>query len=204
MMVISKTSKARPIRTLMRLVFAMCLLGVSSCSTNPPMKTVPYVDLDRFMGDWFVVASIPTFFEKQAFNAVESYELTEQGHIATTFTFNKSSFEGTLKKYEPMGYVVDEKTNASWGMQFIWPIKADYRIVYLDEDYTQTVIAREKRDYVWIMTREPFLSAQDLAKFSEFISELGYDAAKLRLVPHKYELSEVSTETQNEPRGIWL
>ena len=191
-------------RTLLRSVFAMSLLGVSACSTNPLMKTVPFVDLQRFMGDWYVVATIPTFLEKQAFNALESYELTEQGHIATTFTFNKGSFDGKLKKYEPMGYVIDEETNALWGMQFVWPIKADYRIVYLNEDYTQTVIARQKRDYVWIMAREPFLSDEDLAKFSALITQLGYDAAKLRLVPHKYETGEVSTLIQNDKKGVWL
>ncbi len=190
-------------KILMHQIFVICLLGVSACSTNMPMKTVPYVDLERFMGDWYVVAAIPTFLEKQAFNALESYELTEQGHIATTFTFNKGSFDGKLKKYEPMGYVVDEETNALWGMQFVWPIKADYRIVYLDEDYTQTVIARQKRDYVWIMAREPFLSEQDLAKFSELISKFGYDAGKLRLVPHKYNASDVSTQKQND-KQVWL
>ena len=33
-------------------------------------------------------------------------------------------------------------------MQFVWPIKAEYLIVYLDEDYSKTVIGRSKRDFV--------------------------------------------------------
>lgn len=37
-----------------------------------PLATVPAVDLNRFMGDWYVIACIPTFIEKGAHNAIES------------------------------------------------------------------------------------------------------------------------------------
>ena len=81
--------------------------------------------------------------------------------IATTFTFRKGSFDGERKEYNPTGYVRNELTNAEWGMQFIWPIKADYRIIYLTDDYSQTIIGRNKRDYVWIMARTPEIPAAD-------------------------------------------
>ena len=58
------------------------------CQTMKPIHTVETVDLKRFMGDWYVIESIPTFIEKKAFNAVESYRLEEDGTIATTFRFN--------------------------------------------------------------------------------------------------------------------
>lgn len=59
----------------------------SACSTSPPLDTVDYVDLDRFMGDWYVIAHIPTFIETDAYNAVESYRLEDNGTIDTVFTF---------------------------------------------------------------------------------------------------------------------
>jgi apolipoprotein D and lipocalin family protein len=40
---------------------------------------------------------------------------------------------------------MDRKTNARWGIQFIWPIKGDFRIIYLDHDYQLTVIGRATR-----------------------------------------------------------
>ena len=43
------------------------------------MKTVEFVDLERFMGDWYVIANIPTFIEKGATNAIESYKLMDDG-----------------------------------------------------------------------------------------------------------------------------
>ena len=107
------------------------------------------------MGDWYVIANIPTSIERGAHNAVESYRLDADGSIATTFTFREGAFDGKLKRYCPRGFVRDTRSNAIWGMQFIWPIKADYRIVYVSPDYQRTIIGREKRDNVWIMARTP-------------------------------------------------
>ena len=101
------------------------------CQTMKPIHTVQAVDLKRFMGDWYVIASIPTFIEKDAYNAIESYRLDQDGTVATTFRFNKGSFDGPLKEYTPRGFIQDKTLNAVWGMQFIWPFKAEYRVIYL-------------------------------------------------------------------------
>jgi len=150
------------------------------------MKTVDYVDLDRFMGPWYVIANIPTFLEKDAHNAVETYSLNDDGTIATTFTFRKGAFDGKPKKYSPKGFVTNSETNALWGMRFIWPIKADYRIVYLDDDYTQTVIGRQSRDFVWIMARTPTISDLDYDRLVTFVESIGYDTSKLQRVPQSW------------------
>jgi len=133
----------------MRLVSVVTLAVfflLSSCAhmSKVPVPTVAHVDLPRFMGDWYVIASIPTFLEKRAYNAVESYRLDPDGTIATTFTFRKGSFRAPLKTMRPRAWVRDS-SNAIWGMQFLWPIKAEYLIAYVDDDYTQTIIARSAR-----------------------------------------------------------
>jgi apolipoprotein D and lipocalin family protein len=169
------------------LAFAAAALLIGGCaSKGPEMKTVSYVDLDRFMGDWYVIANIPTFLEKGAHNAVETYELNEDGTIATTFVFREDSFDGEEKRYHPRGFVRDTDTNARWGMRFIWPIKSDYRIVYLDDDYTQTVIARQKRDFVWIMARTPTISEEEYERLVEFVASIGYDTSKIERVPQRW------------------
>jgi len=161
-------------------------LSTACAPTKSQMATVPFVDLERFMGDWYVIANIPTFIEKGAHNAVESYALNEDGSIATTFTFRDDSFDGKLKKYTPKGFVQDRETNALWGMRFIWPVKADYRIVYLDRDYTQTVIGRQKRDYIWIMARSPAISDADYQALIDFAGSIGYDTAAIQKVPQDW------------------
>jgi apolipoprotein D and lipocalin family protein len=175
-------------RVLSQLLLTACaLLALTACDDigAEPMETVPYVDLERFMGPWFVLANIPTFLEKDAYNPVERYELNPDGTIATTFTFNQGSFDGPLKVYHPKGFVKDTTTNARWGMQFLWPIKADFRIIYLADDYSLTVIGREKRDYVWVMGRTPELSDADFERMKAFIESVGYDPSKLQRCPHQ-------------------
>jgi apolipoprotein D and lipocalin family protein len=70
-------------------------------------------------------------------------------------------------------------------MQFIWPFKAEYRIIYLTDDYAQTVIGRSKRDYVWIMAREPSIPNEDYDRILQFLTEQGYKLDKLRKIPHR-------------------
>ena len=167
----------------MMLMSTATLLG---CTSQPPMPTVDYVNINRFMGDWYVIANIPTFIETDAHNAIESYRLNADGTVATTFTFNDGGFNGETKIYRPKGFIRDTTTNAVWGMQFIWPIKADYRIVYLDEDYSQTIIGRNKRDYIWVMARTPNIPESDYQHLVQVIAKLGYDTSKLRKVPQQW------------------
>jgi apolipoprotein D and lipocalin family protein len=147
---------------------------------------VARVDLPRFMGDWYVIASIPTFLEKDAYNAVESYVLNPDGTVGTTFRFRKGAFDGPTREYEPKGFVRDTGSNSVWGMRFVWPIKAEYLIAYLSEDYAQTIIARNARDYVWIMARAPTIPDADYEKLVALVAAMGYDTAKLRKVPQRW------------------
>ena len=170
--------------SLLVIVAACCLTACAS--KYPEMQTVDKVDIERFMGDWYVIANIPTFLEKGAHNAVETYKLDEDGTIATTFRYRKGSFDGKQKEYSPRGFIRDTETNALWGMRFVWPFKGDYRIVYLDEDYTQTVIGRQKRDFVWIMARTPEIPHADYDRIVDFVSSIGYDVAKIQRVPQRW------------------
>ena len=174
-------------RSLLALLLAAALLSGCQSLQHPPLAQVAKVDLERFMGDWFVIASIPTFLETDAYDAVESYRLAPDGTIETTFTFRAGGFDAETRRYTPRGFVLDRASNAVWGMQFVWPVKADYRIAYLDPDYTRTVIAREKRDYVWIMARTPQIPEAEYRSIVQFVAAQGYDISRLRKVPQRPE-----------------
>lgn len=163
----------------------LSLLGACR-SSQPPLTTEPNVDLGKFMGDWYVIANIPTSLERGAHNAVESYRLDSDGTIATTFTFRDGAFDGEVKRYCPRGFVRDTRSNAVWGMQFIWPIKADYRIVHVSTDYQRTIVGREKRDNVWIMARTPQVDAAQFQELRERVAREGYDTTKLAPVPQQW------------------
>ncbi len=163
------------------------LAGLMGCSSPPPIQTASHVDLDRFMGGWYVIANIPTFIETEAFNAMEFYRLNDDGTIATTFTFREGGFDGEEKSYHPTGFVVDKDSNAVWGMQFLWPFKADYRIVFVNADYSHTIIGRIHRDYVWIMARTPSIPADEYQGLLDMIAAQGYDLSQIQKVPQRWD-----------------
>jgi len=178
-----RASAARSKAMLRWLLLACSTVLVACASTQdgklPPLALASKVDLNRFMGDWYVIASIPTPLEKGAHNPLENYRRDADGTIATTFTFNAGANEGPPRTYTSTGYVLDSASNAVWGQQYIWPVKADYRIAFVSDDYAQTVVAREKRDFVWIMARTPRISDEALARLTAFVAKQGYDPARL-------------------------
>ena len=64
--------------TLLVYFFGNSSIQASNDISQGSMPVVDYVDLDRFMGDWFVIATIPTFIEKDAFNPVETYKRDDE------------------------------------------------------------------------------------------------------------------------------
>ena len=161
------------------------LLVLTGCTSHPPLPAVEQLELERFMGDWYVQAHIPVGSEKRAYNAVESYALDEEGRVLTSYVFRQGGFDGELELMQPVGFV-SEESSAVWGMRFFWPFKAEYLVAYIDADYSETIIARTKRDYAWIMTREAEISEERLAALSRRLGELGYDLSELRRVPQRW------------------
>lgn len=154
-------------------------------SEDEPLPTVDHVDLHRYMGDWFPIASIPPSVEKDAHDAVETYRLDEDGDIPTRFVFRKGRPDGPEKVIKSKAFVRPSSGNAVWDVQFIWPIKAEYRIAWLAQDYSQVIVARSKRDYVWYMARTPQVPESDYTAAVDRIRGMGYDVAKLRRMPRR-------------------
>ena len=176
------------------LIPLIALLTACGSQNLKPIHTVEHVDLKRFMGDWYVIANIPTFIETEAYNAIETYKMNDDGSIATTFTFRQGSPDGKRKQYNPTGFIVDQQSNALWDMQFIWPFKAEYRVIYLDEDYQTTIIGRSKRDYVWLMSRQSNMDENSYKSLLKFIESQGYDIEKVQRVPQDWsQTSETAT-----------
>lgn len=165
-----------------------------------PIHTVEHVDLKRFMGDWYVIANIPTFIETNAYNAVENYQMNDDGSIATTFSFRQGSPDGNRKQYKPTGFIVDQQSNALWDMQFIWPFKAEYRVIYLDNEYRTTIIGRSKRDYVWLMSRHPNIDEESYRTLLLFIESQGYDINKVQKVPQVWPQNSETENNLNEAK----
>lgn len=171
---------------------AMLLLaGLAGCMSvpNKPDSPVPLakdVDLPRFMGDWYVIAHIPTFNDKDPYNAVENYRLADDGTVATTYTTRKGGFDGKPKKMTPTGHVIPGTGNALWGMQFVPLVRSEYRIAHLEPDYSVTIIGRSERDYAWLMSRKPAMDEADYRRYAALMASWGYDTSRLLKVPQRW------------------
>lgn len=180
----NRTGRA-PAAVIIGAALAVALSGCAASPARPTVAVAAAVDLPRFMGAWYVIAHIPTFIEKEAYDAVETYALDVDGSIKTTFTFRKGGLDGPPKRYQPRGFVIPGTSNAVWGMRFVWPIKAEYVISHVDDAYTETIIGRSARDYVWIMARSPTLTPTRYDALVARVREMGYDTTKLRRVPQR-------------------
>ena len=177
-----------------KLMVLMIILFTYGCNANnsevekefSQLKTVDYVDIEKFMGDWYVIANIPTFIEKRATNAIESYKLNDKGEVETTFTFYQDSPQGKRKKYNPKGFIFNTKTNAEWRMQFLWPIKMPFLIIDLDEDYSYTVIGVPNRKYVWIMSRESSMNSDIFDTIINKLKKVGYDTSQIKTIKQEW------------------
>lgn len=170
------------------LLQTLLISSLFACSTKdlPAVKTADKVDLERFMGKWYVIANIPTFIEKKAHNATETYTWNEkENRIDVDFEFNKESFDGDKKSYPQKAFVYNEKTKAEWRIQFFWPLKFAYLIMSVAPDYSHTVIGVPDRDHVWIMARTPTMSEETYQKLVSEIKEQHFDVSKLERVPQE-------------------
>lgn len=184
----------------MKILFALLTLGLGvflmGCTTkHPPLPAASDVDLERFMGPWFPIGYTPILVDKAAHNAVEHYYLDGSGKVLTTYQFRDGGFEGKLKTYQPTGFVTGGTENARWKMQFFWPIKADYIIMYLSDDYTQTIIAHPNRKYAWIMQRSPEVDDARYAELLEKLAAAGYNTSIMKRLPHDWSLDQERWET---------
>ena len=173
-------------KSLLLAVAVALIPGATLANSLPPIQPVTHVDLPRFMGNWYVIATIPTRFEKHAYNAVEVYKLKADGNVATSFHFRDGGFDGEKKDIHSTGFVKDGSSNAVWGVQVFWPIKAQYIVAWLKDDYSQVIVARDARDYVWVMARTPTIPPADYDALLARVQALGYPLDKIRKVPQRW------------------
>ncbi|MDQ8202482.1 lipocalin family protein [Pelagicoccus sp. SDUM812003] len=163
---------------------------LAACNTGsvkmPNQELAASVDLNRFMGTWYVHGYTPTFLDRNAYGATETYELNESGKIETTYRFRKGGPDGKLKTMTPTGWVHDEKTNAEWRMRFFGLFTSPYYILYVSPDYGETVIGHPGKEMAWIMTR------------SSQISDTKYQTLRMELARRDYDLSELTRVEHGE------
>lgn len=158
--------------------------GLLSAGGNqePFHETVDYVDMQRFSGDWYVIALIPTPPEKDAVWGIENYSQDEKGNIRVEYTFRKGSRDGKEKLLYQKGWIANADTNADWRVQPIWPLKLPYYILEIDEDYSYTVIGTNNYKYLWIMSRDSQIDAALLRGIYDRMEDRGFTRQDIKIM----------------------
>lgn len=140
-----------------------------------PLDVVSHVDLGRYVGTWYEIATIPQRFQKDCVGVTATYSLRDDGSIAVLNKCRKKTLDGKLKEARAKAWVVDKMTNAKLKVQFFWPFKGDYWIIELDADYQYAVVGDPGRQYLWILSRTPQMDEALYQELIQRIANKGYD-----------------------------
>jgi len=147
---------------------------------DTPLQTVPYVDLGRYVGTWYEIATIPQRFQKDCVAVTATYTLRDDGAIAVLNKCRKKTLDGELKEAKGKAWIVDKKTNAKLKVRFFWPFKGDYWIIELDADYQYAVVGHPGREYLWILCRTPQMEESLYQDLLQRIANKGYDLSLIK------------------------
>ena len=169
------------------IVWGMCI--ISGCACPPSAKytgqTVASVDLNRYMGIWYAIASLPAWFQKDCQCVTAEYSLQKE-HVKVVNSCRKGASEGPLRVSTAKAFVVPNTGNAQLKVQFFWPFKGDYWIIALDDEYRYAVVGHPCRKYLWILSRTPRMDEKTYAMLVETARSKGYNVEKLERIPQEY------------------
>lgn len=176
---------------------------MNGCALNDaPLPTAENVNIDLFMGRWYVHGYTPIIVDKNAYNAIEHYRLDAHKKIQTTYQYRDGGFDGEIKTHTPVGWVNEEVgSNAEWHMQFVWPFAADYIILYVDAEYSETIVAHPSRKYAWIMLRRDSVSDADYDRLLRKLKTSGYDTDIMQKLSHDWS-GEADRLAEMEADGL--
>lgn len=167
-------------------LIACAVLAIAGCACPHPARdvepTVASVDLDRYVGRWYAVASLPAWFQRNCQCVTAEYSL-QKDYVAVVNTCRKGGADGPLKVSTAKAFVVPETGNSRLKVQFFWPFKGDYWIIALDKDYQYAMVGHPSRGYLWILSRTPSMDEKTYADLLETARVKGYDVARLQRIP---------------------
>lgn len=169
------------------LLFAMSI----AASDLPPVKPVPSVDLQRYVGLWYEIARYPNRFQRScAGDVTATYARQPDGRISVLNRCRRA--DGTTNEASGVARSVEGGGNArlkvrfapSWlsALPFVW---ADYWIIGLARsDYSWAVVGTPDRKYLWVLGRSATMNDGDWTSALAAAKGNGFDTARLERTKH--------------------
>jgi apolipoprotein D and lipocalin family protein len=164
-----------------------CLVATISCLALPvraetPAASVAEVDLARYLGKWYEIASFPMFFQRHCVgDTTAEYALAPEGDVTVT---NRCRTVDGFDEARGTATVVEGSKNARLKVSFFWPFRADYWVFGLDADYRWAVVGNPNRKYLWVLSRTPQLPKNLLDAALKSAIAQGFDPTQLNYTAH--------------------
>ena len=143
------------------------------------LKVVPHVVLERYLGTWYEIATIPQRFQKGCVGVTAEYSLRRDGDIQVVNTCVEGALDGKTRSVRGRARVVDRESNAKLKVTFFWPFWGSYWIIGLAEDYTWAIVGHPNRSYLWILSRSPQMEGALYRELLQLVADKGYDVARI-------------------------
>lgn len=157
----------------------MSTAATTGSAKTAPLEVVPYVDLQRYLGRWYEIATIPQRFQKGCVAVTADYSLLRNGDIGVVNTCRQGTLSGKVRSVHGRARVVDKVTGAKLTVTFFWPFWGAYWIIALDTDYRWAVVGHPSRDYLWILSRSPQMDQALYEELLTLVAGKGYDPSDL-------------------------
>lgn len=144
------------------------------------LETVKYVDINKYMGKWYEIASFPQSFQKGCSCTTAEYELMDNGKVRVINSCEVPD-KTERKVSEGKAWVTDEETNAKLKVQFFWPFSGKYWIIDLADDYSYAVVGHPNRKYLWILSRTPQMDKGIYDDIVNRVEQKGFDISNLNV-----------------------
>jgi len=152
---------------------------MTTVSNSQTVRTVPFVDLKKYAGKWYEIASFPQRFQKGCTFTTAEYSLTDKGYVVVENRCNKDSVNGKQAYIKGKAFVLEGSGNAKLKVQFFWFFKAKYWIIDLADDYSYAVVGHPNKKYLWILSRTPVMNETEYQHIVSRVKEMGFDVEKL-------------------------
>ncbi len=150
-----------------------------------PLEVAPFVDLQRYTGTWYEIATIPARFQKDCVGVTATYTLRPDGDIDVLNSCRKKTLDGKFKSVKGKAWAVDKKTNAKLKVRFFWPFSGNYWIIELDPDYQWAVVGDQSRKYLWFLCRTPRMDESLYQDLMNRVAAKGFDISRLKRTPQQ-------------------
>ena len=166
------------------LVLLICLINMNNANAQL-LQTVAHVDVAKYAGKWFEIASFPQRFHKGCTCTTAEYTATDKGYIIVENRCNKDSVNGKESYIKGKAFIEENSGNAKLKVQFFWPFKAKYWIIDLADDYSYAVVSHPNKKYLWILSRTQTMNEITYTQITNRLKEKGFDLSKLQITKHK-------------------